>query len=397
MCDQRIAGIPLCSCGCRCAYLIWWAIPAILLYTGIFYSAEPDSVGRLEKQFGLGVGPRHVQYDQLETGLLRRKAYEAYFGLRKWSQQLTVREVESYSQLYAENQCLEGCGDSSHSHCVRGLCECLPEHSKHRYGHCWKASHKFSQFEKLRQSPPPTESPVQLPSHCYLAGGDNVLDDLQQHKPECFIPLTTTTQTESPSSPDWSNLECSESNNGSLCQEYDINLVCGASGRCVCRPDLTWSHLSLQCELFLAEDCSEVTRQEVEPSHRDFLLSKTPYHPPSLQQERILAIYCNVLEGIWEDHIENVRGWKHPKHLGYFTTGGMIALAFAIFFFTVDILMLINYLKVYIRSFDPRFQLQSLSRAEKFMLLGGLAASEAVELQEENRDESRAAMMQSNF
>ena len=75
----------------------------------------------------------------------------------------------------------------------------------------------------------------------------------------------------------------------------------------------------------------------------------------------------------------------------------MVALAFAIFFFTVDILMLINYLKVYIRSFDPRFQLQSLSRAEKFMLLGGLAGSEAVELQEENRDESRAAMMQSNF
>ena len=34
---------------------------------------------------------------------------------------------------------------------------------------------------------------------------------------------------------------------------------------------------------------------------------------------------------------------------------------------------------------------------EKFILLGSLAASEAVELQEENRDESRVAMMQSNF
>ena len=100
---------------------------------------------------------------------------------------------------------------------------------------------------------------------------------------------------------------------------------------------------------------------------------------------------------IWEDHIENVRGWKHPKHLGYFTTGGMVALVIAIVFFTVDILLIINYLKVYIKSFDPRFQLQSLSRAEKFMLLGSLAASEALELQEENRDESRAAMMQSNF
>ena len=75
----------------------------------------------------------------------------------------------------------------------------------------------------------------------------------------------------------------------------------------------------------------------------------------------------------------------------------MVALVVAIVFFSLDILMLINYLKVYIRSFDPRFQLQSLSRAEKFILLGSLAASEAVELQEENRDESRAAMMQSNF
>ena len=75
----------------------------------------------------------------------------------------------------------------------------------------------------------------------------------------------------------------------------------------------------------------------------------------------------------------------------------MVALVIAIVFFTVDILLIINYLKVYIKSFDPRFQLQSLSRAEKFMLLGSLAASEALELQEENRDESRAAMMQSNF
>ena len=100
---------------------------------------------------------------------------------------------------------------------------------------------------------------------------------------------------------------------------------------------------------------------------------------------------------IWEDHIENVRGWKHPKHLGYFTTGGMVALVISLFFFSLDLLMLINYLKVYVRSFDPRFQLQALSRAEKLMLLGGLVASEAVELQEATRDESRAAMMQSNF
>ena len=57
-----------------------------------------------------------------------------------------------------------------------------------------------------------------------------------------------------------------------------------------------------------------------------------------------------------------------------------MALVVAIVFFSLDILMLINYLKVYIRSFDPRFQLQSLSRAEKLMLLGGLAASEALEL-----------------
>ena len=100
---------------------------------------------------------------------------------------------------------------------------------------------------------------------------------------------------------------------------------------------------------------------------------------------------------IWEIHVENVRGWKHPKHLGYFTTGGMVALVIATVFLCLDLLMLLNYLKVYARSFDPRFQLQSLARAEKFLLLGGLATSEAVELQEENRDESRAAMMQSNF
>ena len=87
----------------------------------------------LEKQFGLGVGPRLVQYDTLETGLLRRKAYEAYFGYRKWSQQMTDSEVASYSRLYAENQCQEGCGQASLSQCVRGLCECQGQ-PHHRSG-----------------------------------------------------------------------------------------------------------------------------------------------------------------------------------------------------------------------------------------------------------------------
>ena len=55
-------------------------------------------------------------------------------------------------------------------------------------------------------------------------------------------------------------------------QKYDINLVCGEAGRCVCRPDLTWSEASLQCELFLGEDCRDVTRHQVEATHRDILL-----------------------------------------------------------------------------------------------------------------------------
>ena len=87
---------------------------------------EPESVASLEKQFGLGVGPRQVQYSQLETGLVRRKAYEAYFGYRKWSGQMTEREVASYGRSYGRNQCQEGCGDPSLARCVRGLCECQP-------------------------------------------------------------------------------------------------------------------------------------------------------------------------------------------------------------------------------------------------------------------------------
>ena len=67
---------------------------------------------------------------------------------------------------------------------------------------------------------------------------------------------------------------------------------------------MAWSEASLQCELFLAGDCSEVAREQVEAGHRDILLSRTPYPPPSLQQHRILAIYCNVLEGsVYQTHV----------------------------------------------------------------------------------------------
>ena len=74
------------------------------------------------------MGPGLVQYDQLESGLLRRKAYEAYFGYKKWSRQMREDEVETYSRLYGANLCREGCGEASRAKCVRGLCECQEEH-----------------------------------------------------------------------------------------------------------------------------------------------------------------------------------------------------------------------------------------------------------------------------
>ena len=89
--------------------------------------SEPDNVQQLEKQFGLGVGPSFVEYHQLESGLLRRRAYEAYFGYRKWTQQMSETEVESYRSLYARNKCAGGCGLSARSDCVRGHCECRQE------------------------------------------------------------------------------------------------------------------------------------------------------------------------------------------------------------------------------------------------------------------------------
>ena len=74
-----------------------------------------------------------------------------------------------------------------------------------------------------------------------------------------------------------------------------------------------------------------------------------------------------------------------------------MALVTAIIFLCLDLLMIINYIKIYIRSFDPVFQMQTMSRAEKFMLLGSLAASQAVELREETEDEARTRMMQTNL
>ena len=59
---------------------------------------EPESVQSLEKQFGLGVGPSFVKYQHLEAGLLRRQAYEAYFGYRKWSKQISEAELVGYKR-----------------------------------------------------------------------------------------------------------------------------------------------------------------------------------------------------------------------------------------------------------------------------------------------------------
>lgn len=249
----------------------------------------------------------------------------------------------------------------------------------------------FSQFEKLRQSPPPTEAPVELPSHCYLDPARTVLDQLQQHKPECAVQRSAAEEV-TPSPVDWSDVRCGERE-----ECPDINMVCGPTSSCQCRQDMRWSQASLQCELYLDTDCRQETDLKVETGLRDHLLSKTPHSPPPLQEGEIKSLYCNVLEEIWREHVEEVRGWIHPKHLNYFTTGGIVALIAGIIFFSFDLLMITNYVKLYIRSFDPVFQMQTMSRAEKFMVLGSLAASEAAELREEARDEARTAMMQTNL
>ena len=103
-----------------------------------------------------------------------------------------------------------------------------------KYGQCRpKSEAKYlGDKEKYRKPDVPP-----LPDHCSImqeVNGrmQNVVDDLQAHKPECWEKVTH---------PNVFDLETQTCNATQSCFDIDMNLICGKLGKCQCRQDMGWN------------------------------------------------------------------------------------------------------------------------------------------------------------
>jgi len=246
------------------------------------------------------------------------------------------------------------------------------------YEHSWESKNNPT------QAPPP-----KLPEHCYIDIDRDILDDLVQHKPECQKELLPT-----PESPparavlDPGSLTCGD------CREVDTNLVC-VEDKCQCRQNMIWNARLKQCDLFHNVDCQDARRVERDEykDEADLILGRSPKSPPPLlDDDKLRNVYCSILDGKWEAYLNLVRGGPKP---GLFEGPRAFLLIGSVFGFLVFFGVIHRWFYLYIRSFDPRWIMRnSTTMRTQLASLTMQSGREAMDLQEERRDEARANMMQ---
>lgn len=355
-------------------------------------SQDPPELRNL-KYFGLGKGPAFLNTFNTSGLDLNRGLYEEYFGYKKLTKSISEQETEYYKKWYAKNKCLGSC--AAGGQCARGICWC-DQMNPSQYGQCRaKSDSKYlGDKEKFRKPDLPA-----LPDHCYLTKEvdgimQRVPDDLQAHKPECYQKV---------SYPNIFELEtetCDAADPGS-CSARDMNLVCGGTGKCHCRQDMSWNTDRMQCELYLPVDCTAEAAVDTTSAGykevKDLILGRSlVLSTTNVEESKARTVYCNLLEVHSLEHVKHMRGGREePTILGYMNTVGAIFFGAGCCFGVLWLLMIYNLGRYFVRSLDPRnVMMDNMTTGEKIAALGAVAGQEMVERQEEARDERRAALMQ---
>jgi len=378
------------TCSHTAVLILFTAAVAGLFALSFGVSKDPPELKNL-KYFGLGKAPTFLNTFNASGAELNKGLYEELFGYKKVVGKISESEKQSYQAWYAQNKCQGGCADGQ---CVRGLCLC-DEGNPVQYGQCRPRSEAKYLGDQERFRKPELPS---LPDDCYLTMEvegrmQRVVDDLEAHRPECQQKVSY------PNTFDLEEQTCglSEASVGD-CFSRDMNLVCGGSNKCVCRQDMRWNTDRMQCELFLSEDCSGVTKVDLTTSDnkemeemikgRKLVLSTT-----SVDKEKAKTVYCNLLEIHSKKHVASMRGGREePTILGVFNTIGVIIFGVACAFGFLWLIMISNMIRYFIRSLDPRnMMMDNLTTGEKIAALGAVAGQEMVERQGEER---RAALLQ---
>eukprot|EP00092_Neocalanus_flemingeri_P006790 GFUD01007333.1.p1 GENE.GFUD01007333.1~~GFUD01007333.1.p1 ORF type:complete len:388 (+),score=83.00 GFUD01007333.1:150-1313(+) len=375
------------GCSHTCVLILFTGAVAGLFALSWGVSQEPKDLANIKKTFGLGVGPSYLDTFDVVGEDLKNTIYEEYFAYKKLTRQISEEETANYKKWYAGNECLAGCPSTCSvpftcPYCKRGICWCTDKNPS-TYGQC-RTRKVFGDAEKYRKPALPP-----LPDFCYIR--PHVLDDLQAHKPECQHKV------EYPNVFDLETQTCDVADPGS-CLDRDMNLICGETGTCQCRQDMRWNVDRMQCEVYLGVDCSDVSEVDMTSGsdykkEKDFILGHQLFLPSTeLDEYRVKTAYCNILEQHSKQHIKQKRGGREENSM--FAVPGVIFFGAGCAFGFMWLLMIFGICRAFIRSFDPRNELNDMSNQDKIAALAAVAGQEMVERQQEKEDERRVALMQ---
>eukprot|EP00090_Calanus_glacialis_P009494 TRINITY_DN17875_c0_g1_i1.p1 TRINITY_DN17875_c0_g1~~TRINITY_DN17875_c0_g1_i1.p1 ORF type:complete len:405 (-),score=95.47 TRINITY_DN17875_c0_g1_i1:333-1460(-) len=323
------------------------------------------------KPFGLGVGPAFIG-GQDTTWAGDEFVFDLYAAYRRYNLvtgKTTNEDQEYYERWTSADQCIGSCRE--HSLCQDGVCVCDSKNEfVQLFGRCFAESTAFlkqgsSDLRFRKPSAPP------IPDSCYTkvkteGKTKTILDPNQAHLEACQ-------KITFPNRFDETNLTCERSDHRS-CLEYDTNMYCAPTGRCVCRLDMAFNKKNMECDLLVDVDCKEETGYDFVTDEDQEALEivtggKQIEDGRVLDKEKARKAFCVFLDGK-ADTYNGFRQGEFTLIIWGLNLGGFIILLFALAICGSTLCFCFYYITDFIHFLDPRNAMAAITANQE---MSGLA------------------------
>jgi len=366
----------------------WTTFFLLLALITLSVSAEEE---KKKKPFGLTKGPAYIggsdiRYNGSE---LVGRIYKEYRNYRKMAKLSTPEQVAHDAKFADKGLCDLGCPRDTE--CIGGVCVCGKDKLQ-IYGQCWgtkyiAVSDAWNDVHRYRKPPDPKK-----PETCFRTVYEKDREGRRKQKKIIREEMLDVPACKTP--PFIRAFDPSEQNCTFVkpCNEKDLNLQCNKDiDRCECRKGTTWNTRTMECQVYLDVDCTDVKDQTPNQDAIKQLRAKGENAVVSPEEARIA--FCFLLEEEAAlyilQQVDETDFYIFGLSLGAFfaVCCGSICGACCCCKCCADV-------REKIRNLDPRRRLANMDQTTQMAALGTLAAGEYLDRQEERDDELKAAQLQ---
>jgi len=248
-----------------------------------------------KKPFGLGKGPAYIggsdiRYNGSE---LVSRIYKEYRNYRKMAKLSTPEQVAHDAKFADKGLCDLGCPRDTE--CIGGVCVCGKDKLQ-IYGQCWgtkyiAVSDAWNDVHRYRKPPDPKK-----PETCFRTVYEKDREGRRKQKKIIREEMLDVPACKTP--PFIRAFDPSEQNCTFVkpCNDKDLNLQCNKDiDRCECRKGTTWNTRTMECQVYLDVDCTDVKDQTPNQDAIKQLRAKGE-NAAGLSAEEARIAFCFLLE-----------------------------------------------------------------------------------------------------